>query len=89
MPAAHAREIVDYLDLIKAEYEEMPGLSLTRGQAQRLFGLDPLKCDALFETLVATNYLARSRTGAYCRFTGGPSRRPPQLRTPRWVRRES
>ncbi|MBI1874829.1 MAG: hypothetical protein HYS05_13225 [Acidobacteria bacterium] len=87
MPAA--REITDYLDLIKAEYEEMPGLSLTSGQAQRLFGLDPLKCEALLDTLVATRYLARTTSGTYCRFSDGPSRRGPQRLAPRWVRSES
>lgn len=84
-----ARDIPDYLDLIKAEYEEMPGLSLTKGQAQRLFGLDPLKCEALLDTLVATRYLARTGSGAYCRLNDGPSRRVPQLRAPRWTRAES
>jgi hypothetical protein len=84
-----ALEISDYLDLIKAEYDEMPGLSLTKGQAQRLFGLDPMKCEALLDTLVATRYLARTGSGAYCRFSDGPIRRAPRLRAPRWVRGES
>ncbi len=88
MPAA-SREISDYLDLIKTEYDEMPGLSLTTGQAQRLFGLDAMKCEAILDTLVATRYLARTRTGAYCRFNDDLCRRSPHLRVPRWVRPES
>lgn len=87
MPAG--REISDYLDLIKAEYDEMPGLSLTKGQAERLFGLDPMKCEALLDTLVATRYLTRTGSGAYCRFSDGPSRLAPHLRAPRWIRGES
>lgn len=81
---------MDYVDLIKAEYDEMPGLSLTTGQAQRLFGIEPGTCEAILDTLVATQYLSRTRTGTYCRVNGDPQRRAPHLRVPRWSRyRES
>ena len=31
---------VDWAQLVRAEYLEVPGLTLTRDQAQRLWGLD-------------------------------------------------
>lgn len=41
----------------KAEYEEMPGLCLTREQARRLWGLDSDSCDRVLALLVASGYL--------------------------------
>jgi len=41
----------DWLQLIQAEYREMPGLSLTKPQMQRLWGLDRATCDALLARL--------------------------------------
>lgn len=57
--------ISEWLQLIRSEYLEMPGLHLTRPQAQRLWGLDALTSDALLGTLVATGFLRRTRTGGY------------------------
>jgi hypothetical protein len=50
---------------IKAEYMELPGLQLTPWQAQRLWGLDQVQCDAILEVLVETSFLRRTRNGAY------------------------
>jgi Fic family protein len=44
---------------IRSEYLEMPGLSLTARQAQRLFGADEHTCVALLEDLVARGFLTR------------------------------
>lgn len=68
-------EITSWLDLIKAEYMEMPGLRLTRAQAQRLWGLDPTVCEALLESLVEVKFLARTQDGHYYRLQEGPSPR--------------
>jgi hypothetical protein len=59
--------VADWIQLIRAEYLEIPGLHLTRNQVQRLWGLDDLTCDALLETLVDLRFLRRTRTGAYIR----------------------
>jgi hypothetical protein len=48
---------------IRSEYEEMPGLCLTRAQAQRLWGLDADACDAVLSALVDIGYLKTTRTG--------------------------
>ena len=50
---------------IKAEYLELPGLQLTPWQAQRLWGLDQIQCNAVLEVLVETSFLRKTKSGAY------------------------
>jgi hypothetical protein len=52
---------------VRGEYREMPGLSLTVAQAQRLWGLEDATCRTLFERLVASSFLRRTRTGRFVR----------------------
>jgi hypothetical protein len=59
--------IADWLRIIRGEYVEIPGLRLTKPQAQRLWGLDPRTCGALLDTLVDGRFLRRTRTGRYAR----------------------
>jgi hypothetical protein len=66
MPAID-RGIVGWLDRIRGEYREMPGLSLTERQAQRLWGLDSAACRVFLESLRETGFLRRTREGAYIR----------------------
>jgi hypothetical protein len=49
--------------MIRSEYLEMPGLRLTRGQAQRLWGFDAVTCETLLERLVLTGFLCRTPKG--------------------------
>ena len=58
--------VVDLVGLIRAEYDEMPGLCLTRAQVQRLWLLDPGACDTVLRTLVDAGYL-RLTPGGYVR----------------------
>jgi hypothetical protein len=53
------------LKRIRGEYLEMPGLRLTLPQAQRLFGLDPVACALVFETLTRERFLTRGRDGRF------------------------
>jgi hypothetical protein len=55
----------DWLNLIKAEYLEMPGLSLTKPQVRRLWHLESRTCDALLDTLVADEFLKKTNHEAY------------------------
>jgi hypothetical protein len=57
--------ISDLIDLIRAEYLEVPGLHLTLSQAQRLWGLDDLTSSIVFDALVEAQFLKRTRSGAY------------------------
>ena len=57
----------DWLQLIRAEYLEIPGLHLTRSQVERLWGLDATTCDELLDALIHARFLKRSSTGGYIR----------------------
>jgi hypothetical protein len=55
------------LQRIQGEYREMPGLSLTAPQAQRLWGLDSTTCGFVLTTLVGRKVLKRTAIGKYVR----------------------
>lgn len=52
---------------IKGEYLEMPGLTLTPGQAQRLWNMDAQACRAILDMLVDLRFLHRTPEGRYAR----------------------
>lgn len=52
---------------IRAEYLEMPGLNLTRRQAQCLWGLEASECERLLAFLVETGFLAHTAHDTYVR----------------------
>jgi predicted transcriptional regulator of viral defense system len=52
---------------VQAEYSEMPGLSVTMPQAQRLLGIDPETCAVILRTLVVRGFLRRTPRGTYIR----------------------
>ena len=63
--------LAEWLQLIRAEYLEIPGLRLTQPQVQRLWGLDLVTSEALLSALVEVNFLRRTRHDAYVRADGG------------------
>jgi len=52
---------------VRGEYLEMPGLSLTEQQAQRLWHLEPDACRALLKALVQSGFLRQTPRGGYVR----------------------
>ncbi|MEZ5287930.1 MAG: hypothetical protein R2712_24660 [Vicinamibacterales bacterium] len=52
---------------MSSEFRESPGLRLTLEQAQRLWNLDPVRCEALLSSLVDVRFLTRTPSGAYVR----------------------
>lgn len=56
---------------IRAEYVEMPGMSLTLHQVQRLCGVEPSLCKMALDSLVAAKFLHVKAGGAYARLTDG------------------
>jgi hypothetical protein len=58
-------DVSRWLHRIQAEYDEMPGLNLTKAQMQRLFDLEASLCDAVLDTLVAARVLRESVAGTY------------------------
>lgn len=69
--AAEQNTILSSLQLIRAEYLEMPGLHLTREQMRRLWSLDVTTCDALLGALTDAQFLRRTHNGGYVRADGG------------------
>jgi len=50
---------------VKAEYQEMPGLDLTFGQARCLFGFESPICETVLDMLCAEGFLVRTAKGSY------------------------
>lgn len=61
-----ATRVTDLVGLIRAEYNEMPGLCLTRAQAQRLWLLEADVCDNVLRAMVDAGFL-RLTSGGYVR----------------------
>ena len=64
---ATERPVAEWIDRVRAEYLEMPGLRLTRWQMRRLWLLDASLCDAVVDTLVASHFLWRRPDNTYAR----------------------
>jgi hypothetical protein len=63
----HAAPIGNVLHRAVAEYIEMPGLSLTAAQMQRLWSIGPADCNALVDVLVSAKLIRRCANGTYVR----------------------
>jgi hypothetical protein len=55
------------IERVQAEYAEMPGLSLTLPQAQRLWVVDRPTCQKAFDHLVSAGLLRRTTRGRFVR----------------------
>ena len=60
-------DISDCVRLIKAEYAEMPGLHLSKRQAQRMWNLDAYSADVILNALEASHFLRRMPNDVYVR----------------------
>lgn len=52
---------------VRSEYMELPSLSLTRPQVQRLYGLDDVTCESVLAALVDVDFLLLTSDGRYVR----------------------
>jgi signal transduction histidine kinase len=66
--------IADWLQLIRAEYAEVPGLHLTKAEAQDLWGFDAWVADILLKALVDAGFLRLTPDDAYVRADAGAVR---------------
>lgn len=57
----------ELLQRIEAEYREMPALSVTAPQAERLWGLNSTTCSFVLMTLIERGVLKRTTHGTYVR----------------------
>lgn len=57
----------ELLQRIEGEYRELPGLSVTARQAERLWGVDRTTCSFVLMTLIQHGMLRRTASGTYVR----------------------
>jgi hypothetical protein len=60
-------DVRDWMNLIRAEYLEMPGLSLTEAQFERMWNLAPDFAEQLLQELQRVCFLRRTKKGTYVR----------------------
>ena len=54
-----------FLEIVQAEYRDMPGLQLTKPQMRRFLGVDVMTCDIVLELLERRKFLRRTPKDAY------------------------
>ena len=59
--------VQDLARRVQAEYQEMPGLSVTLAQAQKLLAADQRTCAAVFKLLISRGVLRKTAHGRYIR----------------------
>ena len=60
--------VAPLIQRVRAEYLEMPGLSLSAEQVQRLCGVNSELCGRVLDALVQSGFLSRRSDGAYGRY---------------------
>ena len=55
------------MELVRAEYGEMPGLSVTLSQAQRLWAVDHATCEEVFSRLISEGVVRKTSKGRFVR----------------------
>ena len=73
------RTVEDVINLLRAEYLEMPSLRLKPEQVQRLCSIERTMCQLLLDSLLESNFLCLTPDGAYARGTDGAAH--PHLHT--------
>ncbi len=62
----------DVVELIRMEYYEIPGMTLTFWQAQRLWNMSEELCERALLSLVRDNFLMVTPAGTFVRRPDGP-----------------
>ncbi len=65
--ASSRSQLHDWLQLIRAEFSEVPDLQLSQAEVQEMWGLDAMIAEALLAALVSAGFLKRTREGLYRR----------------------
>jgi hypothetical protein len=63
--SCHGLGFVRLLEIVRGEFLEMPGLRLSKKQAQRLWAIDADTCEALLSALEASQFLRHTKDGDY------------------------
>lgn len=64
------RSLEAWVEIVRGEYEESPGLCLTRGQVKRLWSLDAELCDAILNCLTTSGFLRQNIRQMFVRHDG-------------------
>jgi hypothetical protein len=67
MSAKRGQSATAVVQRVRGEFIEMPGLSLTLGQARRLFGLREDLCINILNALAAEGFIRQMHDGRYVR----------------------
>jgi len=59
--------VTTWTERVRAEYLEVPGLTLTRWQMRRFWHIDPSVCNAVVDALVSSGFLWRRPDNTYAR----------------------
>jgi hypothetical protein len=65
--SAPGRAIRALMAQVQAEYAEMPGLSVTLAQAQRLWAAEQAACEEVFSRLTSSGVLRKTAKGRFIR----------------------
>lgn len=57
----------DWVQLVQSEFAEMPGLHLSKRQAQRMWNLDQASAEMILDALEAAKFLKRMPGDVYTR----------------------
>jgi hypothetical protein len=60
-------DVQTLMEQVRAEYVEMPGMSITLLQAQRLWSVDRERCEEALRRLLATGVLRLTTKGRFIR----------------------
>ena len=63
--SASSAPLAILLERVREHYRDMPGLTLTKPEATRLFGVAPSVCAAMLRALVMEDFLSRSGDGLF------------------------
>jgi hypothetical protein len=63
----HSDTVQELAHRVQAEYRDMPGLSVTLSQAQKLLAADQRTCAAVFKLLISRGVLRKTAQGRYIR----------------------
>jgi len=59
--------IVEAIERLKGVFLDLPGTQLSLGEASRLSGIEPARCEPLLDALIGTGFLMRGRDGRFRR----------------------
>jgi hypothetical protein len=60
---AHVMHAGPTIDVVRGEFNEMPGMRLTRPQIRRLWNLSSPECDEVVDALISDGFLVETSTG--------------------------